>query len=139
MDNKPKFKLSTKLLIAIIIIFLVCAAFGFGFGFGNGGGPSGTSGGGTLASDSLNSVQSPLLSASVSPSASAEPKYVITVSGKNIIYNGAACTLDELKTAVLEGYSGTDVYELHDGHAIKAVYDSVKTLLDELDIKYTEK
>lgn len=129
-----------KTLLFVAIIIIVCAVIygiGFDFGYGKGSG-TGTEDKGPQASG-LSQPSSPGPSVESLPSPTEEFKYVITVSEKKIYYQDKEYTLDSLKEALLRDYTGGYVYKLHDDHAIKSTYDSVKALLSELDIEYIEK
>jgi hypothetical protein len=66
-------------------------------------------------------------------------KYILEVQENAFFYNGTAYRLEDLRTALLNTYTGKETIELIDNHAIKAAYDAIKTMLEEIQIPCVEK
>ncbi len=74
-----------------------------------------------------------------SPSVPAEtPGETIVVAERSILYQGAQLDLEGLRQALLTRQNNLPLV-LQDQHAIKAAYDSVKGLLEELAIDFNER
>lgn len=128
--NKEK-KHRGRYVAAGIIIAMLLGGLGYGFGSGF----LGVSGAGGTAP--ANSPAASLQTATPEPAK--DLKYNITVSESDIEYQGQDITLNDLRERLLEDYSGAEVYELCDNHALKSVYDSVKSLLEDIGVPYMEK
>ncbi len=111
-----------------IALILGSLGFGFGTGFFKVSGVSGTANGSPQASQQVST-----------PAPTQNLMYNITVSESVIKYQGQVITLEALREQLLGSYTGAEVYELCDDHAIKSAYDSVKSVLDDIDVSYIEK
>ena len=63
----------------------------------------------------------------------------ITVREDGLDYEGKSVSISELEAALLSEYKEGASVELVDDHAVKASYDEVCALLQQLSIEYTEK
>lgn len=117
-------------------IAIVALLGGLGYGFGTGFFRVSNTGG----TDTGNSPsQTPAQTATAAPEPTKDLRYNITISESDIEYKGQSITLEDLREQLLEDYSGAEIYELCDNHAIKSVYDSVKSLLEDIGVPYMEK
>lgn len=127
------------------LLLLVCAAAllgGLGLGAGLGIGGSGFSASpAEEKTDGQSDKKAEMTAAYPALNATQEPvtDYVIEVNEESILFRGQPYSLENLREALLNEYTGEEVYELWDNHAIKADYDSVKAILEELFIEYIEK
>jgi hypothetical protein len=136
--RKKRPRLGGKLLL------FVCAAalfgglgLGAGLGFG-GGGFTGSPSSGQAGEETRGAKGTADLAApEITPDLSTY--FVVEVNEEEIVFRGQTHSLASLRDALLEAYNEGEVYELWDNHAIKADYDAVKALLEELFIEYIEK
>lgn len=116
---------------------IVIAAMLGGLGLGFGTGFFRVSGAGA---DTENSgLPTPAQSETEAPEPKQDLRYNITVSESDIEYQGQSITPEGLRERLLTDYTGAQVYELRDNHALKSVYDSVKSLLGDIGVPYIEK
>ncbi len=73
------------------------------------------------------------------PEPTQDLRFIITVSESDIEFEGQSITLEALREQLLESYTGVEIYELRDDHAIKSMYDSLKSLLEDIGVPYIEK
>lgn len=145
-DNKKKKRKGSGLLIFLLIIviaaiILILAGIGgrFGFGSGTGAGTGNSSSGGDIitSSEIENSVTGEITEEMSSQADDTVVKIKISDSAIMVNEQSFADT-QALKEYLLEINSEDTEYIVCDAHAVKSVYDDVKTLLDELDYRYSE-
>lgn len=107
---------------------------GLGFGFGSGFFRTSVTGG----ADTTDSPVIPAQTATPGPEPTQDLRYNISVCESVIEYQGQSITLDDLREQLLHSYTGVEIYELHDNHALKSVYDSVRSLLEDIGVPYME-
>ncbi|MCH5324638.1 MAG: hypothetical protein J1E39_05420 [Eubacterium sp.] len=131
--NEPKRKEKKKRKkrgkgIFIFLLLLIIAALVFMF-FN----PFGWGGGGAFGLGSQNDSSSSSDSSAAADSSEPETdKVIIKIEDEDIYFDGELCTEAELKEKIIA--LGTEKsYELEHPRAIKSVYDSVKSVLAELE------
>ncbi len=124
------------LIIAILILMLVYGGFGGGFGGNGGSGEGGNSGPETSAVvGSTQETSSP----DTDTGEEQGTAILIEINGEKINVDGeelenAAALKEKLLSINKEG----STYIIRDSHAVKAVYDEAKAVLDELSYSYSE-
>ncbi len=137
-DKKKKKSKAGKVILFLLLIILILLAllyFGDGFGLGIGGGI------GTAAGDSVQAMVSQIVedTALTEPEEETGGPVVIEVTESAVRYGNE----EFADYAAFESYfygvkvDGTQ-YILKDNKAIKSVYDSVKSLLDNFGCTYSE-
>lgn len=131
--SKEKRRRGRYVAAAIVIAAMLG---GLGLGFGTGFFRVSDTGGNGIGS---NSPPTSAQTEAAEPEPTQDLRYNITVSESDIEYQGQAITLEGLRERLLTDYSGAQVYELRDNHALKSAYDSVKSLLGDIGVPYIEK
>ncbi|OQB25671.1 MAG: hypothetical protein BWY11_00248 [Firmicutes bacterium ADurb.Bin182] len=136
MEKEPRRK-KRKIKGKLILTGIAAALFlGFGLGMGGGGGLF------KKPDTSRTNGQIPVSPAAfITPGDASDLQagYTIEINENSIIYRGLEYSCPGLKEKLLAEYNQDQVYELWDNHAIKADYDAVKAMLEEISIPYTEK
>ena len=128
-----------RLLLIIAIVLCGCAAlfyfsgFGAGFGFGMGVGLGNGAEGTSAAVQAADSKAAPKSTAAPIQEADSN-RIIITVAGQDILYGNETVSLDELHNRLLQDYSEGKEIVLRDREAINASFESVRKLLNDMDL-----
>ena len=142
--DKKKKKGKGGLLLLLLLLILVLLGLGLHFGFGGLGGllPGGIG----MQPAAQQSQQPAPEEATPTPETEVPNKggvqevgtaHVIVVGEEGITFDGAATTAEELRETVSGLDDGAEVV-LKDAHAVVEDYSTVKMILDEGNIAYTE-
>lgn len=123
-----------RYLAAGVVIAVLLGGLGYGFGTGF----FSTSQTGSFT-DTSSPPQAAAQTDIITPVPTLDLKYNITVKESGIEYQGWPVTLEELRQLLFDSYTGSEVYDLCDDHALKLQYDAVKSLLDDTGMPYVEK
>lgn len=140
-NKKEKKHRKGSMFVLLVLLFLICICAlwlsGFDFGFGSGGSIGGNGENETLPEMSETPVS---VSETVSETEAAEDDglIVIEVSEGGITYKGEAVgDAAALKERILADMDDGVLFLLRDDHAVKALYDEVKAVLDETGAVYS--
>lgn len=130
--EKKKGGAGGKLAGAALILALLSGGGYFGLGIGN---PSGgLIPGFNTPPETTAAVKETTVAATANPEA--EKTIRITVKEDKLLYNGKEMDIKAIQETILKDYGQEKKVVLVDDHGVKAVYDSLTTLLTQLNIPF---
>jgi len=136
MEGKEKKKGGNggKIAGAALILALLGSGGYFGLGIGN---PSGGMiPGFNTPPETTAAVKETTVAATADPEA--EKTIRITVKEDKLLYNGKEMDIKAIQETILKDYGQEKKVVLVDDHGVKAVYDSLTTLLNQLNIPFNK-
>lgn len=136
MEGKEKKKGGNggKIAGAALILALLGSGGYFGLGIGN---PSGGMiPGFNTPPETTAAVKETTVAATADPEA--EKTIRITVKEDKLLYNGKEMDIKAIQETILKDYGQEKKVVLVDDHGVKAVYDSLTTMLNQLNIPFNK-
>lgn len=131
--EKKKGGAGGKVAGAALILALLSSGGYFGLGIGN---PSGGLIPGFNQPQPQTTAAGEAATTGTTVDPEAEKTIRITVQEGKLLYNGAEMDLKTLEEKILKDYGQDKQVVLVDDHGVKAVYDSLTTLLEKLNIPF---